>query len=181
MPIGEKLGLSAWQRWLGFQGHPTPERLWTRQQVCIVSDESDLVSPTYGPRGISGGQQPSVVAEWSAWVVQAGEAGCRVWFGYATTQIARFGYRSALPALTGGGTPVTVQWSDPAQQGRSRVLTGSLAADPAASGDAHWVLGPMHTPVFVAPGTFLLLYRTTAAAILDVSLVIEEHGSPAAT
>lgn len=179
-PPGERLGLLGWIRALGFQGsgRNAPPRRWERQNVCIVSDESDLVSATYGPRGIAGGQVAAVVAEFSLVEIQAGPSGVRVWAGHAASQTARFGYRSAATALTGGGTLVPVQSTDPAQPCLTRVLAGTAAVDPATPGDAPDSIGAWApTFIWVAPERRVVVYRTTANVPLDLAMILEEPGS----
>ena len=179
-PPGERLGLVGWLRGLGFQGsgRNAPPRRWDRQNVCVVSDESDLVSANYGPRGISGGNVAAVVAEFSCFEITAGPSGVRVWAAHPSSQIARFGYRGAATTLTGGGTLVPVQSTDPAQVAQTRVLAGTAPADPALPGDAPDQIGAWApTFIWVAPGRRLLVYRTTANVLLDLALILEEPGS----
>src|SRR5262245_7322330 len=160
-------------RALGFQNVGlTPKRDWRRQNVCLVSNESDLVSFSAGPRGSGGGAQPIVAAEFSCFVVTAGPAGVRVSFPAGIA--GRYGYFAASPTVT-APTVLPITWTDPNRQGSSRLVRGSFAAEPTvnaptfAAASLHYV-----DRVWVAPLQVFAMWRSAAAQALDGAFLFQE-------
>jgi len=179
-PPGERLGLGGWFRQLGFQGTGTlaPPRLWNRRNVCVVSDERELVSYTPGPRGTGGGVPTTLAAQFSAMQLVAGDAGARVSFlctSLAPGLAVNLRWRvqplaSTLVAPVDAG----LNWHDQRQRGSSVLQSGRLVAVPSAVGPFLVALPgmPWSPEQWVPPGSALVLWdnavNETFAAAFNV-------------
>ena len=182
-PPGERLGLSGWLRALGFKGSNeiAPPRDWTRQNVALISDESELTSFLPGPRGTGGGTQAGVAAEFAAFMLVAGATGARVTFQPSANCRHRVQAIQTFSATAPGPTgPLPLDSSDPLERPCTSVyFRGSLVAEPTVNAatftaTASWVGQP---EIWVPPGRVLLIWAITAAALMHLDMCVREPGS----
>lgn len=176
-PPGERAGLSGWLRYLGFQGtaNTAPPRRWSRHNMCLVSDEAELSAYQPGPRGYVGGTRAAVLAEFSYFEIQAGTTGARVTLSCGTTAAGRYTVTAAQFALN-NVVSRTIAWGDTQRRGTSTCRSGSSGLEVSADG-ASVLLSTTQPEVWLAPGMYLYVWRTTANQAFDAGFSIKEPGS----
>ncbi|HKX47003.1 MAG TPA: hypothetical protein VJP77_09900 [Planctomycetota bacterium] len=209
-PAGERLGLAGWVRKLGWQltgDRRTPPRVWTRENMHMVSDESDLTSYLAGPRATSGATCAVQVGSFLAVRVIAGEAGCKFFMdlqtGTAPSQgfvwrtfpnIAAAEATAPATAATAPASPYVPLYQQQPEPLSSRVFIGRTVANFAATGvmptyfirdvaaaaaGAFHIGGTEYRPRFwLAPGVVFHLAAIGAAGAWYITVNLEEPGSP---
>lgn len=206
-PPGERLGFTGWLRRLGFQTMQPPRRIWRRQMVSLVSDESDLTSYVVGPRAVFGSNFTTGAGDNLAFQIIAGEHGCRVMVDVqcevAVTTVS-FGIIAPIvlnaPTAPATANPLTMYLDDAAQPlFGSRAFVGGISAatlaatlpvndspsyfirtaSVAANSQFHIGGGQVNKPrLWLAPNRALLVvFRSGAATFAYLNGYLEEPGS----
>lgn len=179
-PPGEKLGLSGWLRSLGFTGSDqiAPPRVWSRLNVAVISDESELTSFSPGPRGTGGGFQLGVALEHSMYQLTGGNNGARVVMNPSVNAAFRVG---APFTFSAAGVDCGIDSSALNQPCTSRLFRGTVtAAQIPANAATFTALGTWigQPELWVPAGRVLAVWGITAGGSVSAAFVLREPFSP---